>query len=790
MSEPNPIQIAPPPRLSWQDRTIAGFGHVMAWCQDLPVGLRHLSALILFGLGFTLARFGGAQVADAPMLALLPGIMVATLLFGAAAYPMAVLSVVASRVVLSPEPLTWSGPGTRNAVAAVLLLLAGITATLALIAELRRRPGRFQIAPGASEEGRRGSRNAQARRLADAVENAAFGIAIADPVTDRIRFANRAYAVLRGVRLADLMGRPVIQAYAPAEIARVPIMVESADRTGHVEFDTEYRRPDGSTVPVHKGITSVRDAAGTIRYRLIYATDSSARRRVEEAGRDSEARFRATFEQAAVGIAHLDLGGRVLRANDRYCEITGYRREDLIRRRAQDLVVPADRDRGRGQWEALLEGKAERHGTDRRQIQASGAQLWVRATTSLVRDESGGRAYLMQVLVDISEQKRGESVIQHASKMDALGNLAGGIAHDFNNMLGVVSGNLELLAAIRPEDAELQTLAHEAIEAVLRGADLTRRLLGFSRRQPLNPTAVDINALLRNVAQLLQRSLRDDIVITLDLASGIWRVLADPGQIEAAVTNLATNARDAMPGGGRLRIGTFNHRVAEDEAEGSPDVQAGDYVVIEVTDSGSGILPEVLPHVFEPFFTTKPPGAGTGLGLAMVFGFVRQSEGHVRVESTLGEGTSFRLFLPRALGGESRAVTAELDTTPPRGSETILLAEDNAQLRGIMIQQLTGLGYIVIEASDGPAALRIVEQRVEDGQMLDLLLTDVTMPGGMNGIDLAEAARARMRGLRVLIASANADEMPGEGTPLAYPVLHKPFRGMELARAVRDALGR
>ncbi len=788
MPEPRPFPVETLPRQTWRAQAVAGFAQVMQRCQDQPAALRHLAALALFAASFLLARHGGAHVEEAPLLALMPGLMVATLLFGAAAYPMALLSVIACRVVLTTEPLAWSGPGTRNAIATVALLLVGIAVVQALIAELRRRPGRFHLAAAQTEERGRLASGSQARRLADAVENAAFGIAIADPVTDRIRFANRAYALLRGVALRELIGKPAIQAYAAAEVPRVPIMMESADRTGHVEFDTEYLRPDGSTVPVRKGITAVRDSAGTIRYRLIYATDASSRRRAEEAGRESEARFRATFEQAAVGIAHLDLAGRILRANDRYCEITGHRREDLTRRHAQDLVLPADRDRGRSQWEALLEGRAERHGVERRQIQAGGSQLWVRATTSLVRDEAGKRAYLMQVLVDISEQKRGESALQHANKMDALGNLAGGIAHDFINMLGVVSGNLELLAAIRPDDAELQSLAQEAIGAVLRGADLTRRLLGFSRRQPLNPRPVDINALLGSVAQLLQRSLRDDIAITLDLAEMAWPVLADPGQIEAAVTNLATNARDAMPSGGRLRIATENQSVSEAEAEASPDALPGDYVVIEVADTGNGIPAEVLPHIFEPFFTTKPPGAGTGLGLAMVFGFVRRSEGHVRVISVPGEGTTFRLFLPRAPGNDRQAAPAATEAAPPRGRETILVAEDNAQLRGIMVQQLGGLGYRVLEAADGPAALRIVESLLGDGRPLDLLLSDVTMPGGMTGFELARAARARLPGLRVLIASANADDLPDEAAP-AFPVLHKPFRGLELARAVRAALG-
>jgi CheY-like chemotaxis protein len=292
---------------------------------------------------------------------------------------------------------------------------------------------------------------------------------------------------------------------------------------------------------------------------------------------------------------------------------------------------------------------------------------------------------------------------------------------------------------------------------------------------------VDINALLRNVAQLLQRSLRADIEISLELEAGVWQVLADPGQIEAAVTNLAANARDAMPQGGRIRISTANQQVTAEQAEAAPDGPAGDYVVIGVADTGGGIPAEILPHVFEPFFTTKPPGEGTGLGLAMVFGFVRQSEGFVRLVTAPGEGTTFRLFLPRAKGVDSRALPAELADTPPRGSETVLVAEDNVQLRGIMAQQLIALGYQVLEAADGPAALRLLERAA-----VDLLITDVTMPGGMTGFDLAREARILLPGLPVLIASAQSEGVGGERLDL--PVLHKPFRAMELARAVREAL--
>ena len=765
-------------------RAGVGFGRAMGWAHARPAWQRHGAAALLVGATLGLYALLGAIPSSYPLLGFMPVLMLGALMLGDAAFTAAFLAFAAGYfVVAAPASAPASAPAPVGFAPALLLTLLAIAIVQALLRELRARPGPASVAALRESAAERRERDAQARRLADAVENAAFGIAIADPVTDRIRFANPAYAALRGASVRELLGKPAIQAYARSELPRIPVMMESSDRIGHVEFDTWYKRSDGTSFPVRNGITSVLNEKGAVRYRLIYAADASPRQRAEEAGRESEARFRATFEQAAVGIAHLDLGGRILRANDRFCAIAGFPRDELMRRRAQDLVVPDDLARGRASWDALLDGRTPHYSVDRRQLRANGSQVWVRATTSMVRDDAGQRLHLMLVLVDISELKTAEDALQHAQKMEAIGTLASGIAHDFNNMLGVVGGNLEIMMSLHEEDSEMKALAASAIDAVMRGADLTRRLLTFSRRQAVDPRALDINALLRNTGQLLRRSMRADIELDIDLPAGVWRILADPGQAEAAVTNLVGNARDAMQDGGRIHITTANRRITAEEAERSPDVPAGDYVVIEVADTGTGIAPEVLPHVFEPFFTTKPPGAGTGLGLAMVFGFARQSDGYVRVASRLGEGTRFQLLLPRAIGADSRSIPVELDTTPPRGSETILLVEDNAELRGIVSRQLGDLGYRVLEAEDGPAAVKLLARAA-----VDLLMTDMMMPGGMNGLELAKLARDIAPGLPILLASAHADAMGG-GEAADYPLLPKPFRALELARAVRAALG-
>lgn len=409
-----------------------------------------------------------------------------------------------------------------------------------------------------------------------------------------------------------------------------------------------------------------------------------------------------------------------------------------------------------------------------------------------VFDETGQPRYLVAMSNDITEQKLAaealkemEDTLRQALKMEAIGNLTGGLAHDFNNLLSVVIGNLDLLREELTKGSGPDELANEALTAALRGAELTRRLLAFARRQPLQPKVIDVNDLIDGVSKLLARTLGTNIEIEFRPMQGVWPVTADPVQLEACLVNLAANARDAMPHGGSLVIATGNRRLDEDYVGLQPGLAAGDYALIEVTDTGNGMPREVLDKIFEPFFTTKSEGKGTGLGLSMVFGFMKQSNGHINVYSEPDVGTTFRLYLPRA--------ASEVDRTGANGqanfalgsAETILAVEDNPRLRALVVRQLTQLGYRCLEAEDGPSALKVLE-----ANNVDLLFTDVIMPGGMSGYDLGRIARTRWPRIRVLLTSGFPEEkINGNGQPpWNMRLLLKPYRKEDLALTLREVL--
>jgi signal transduction histidine kinase/CheY-like chemotaxis protein len=383
---------------------------------------------------------------------------------------------------------------------------------------------------------------------------------------------------------------------------------------------------------------------------------------------------------------------------------------------------------------------------------------------------------------EITEREQTEARLVQAQKMEAIGNLTGGMAHDFNNLLGVIIGNLDILLETRKDDPEVNELGREAVDAAVRGADLTRRLLAFARRQPLQPHRVDLNELVGGMIKLLSRLLGEDIEVSLDPAADIWPVVVDPAQLEASFTNLATNARDAMPRGGKLMIVTANRHLDADYAAMHPDVVPGDYAMIQVTDTGTGMTQETVAQIFEPFFTTKELGRGTGLGLSMVYGFMRQSGGHINVYSELGLGTSFRLYLPRAEAGAEASVVADEDELPPGRGERVLVVEDDAGMRRVVTRQLTEFGYRVIEAEDAAAALVLLET-----EGVDLLFSDIVLRGPLSGLELARRAKQKWPELRVVLTSG----FPGktaDGIDAVGRLLVKPYRKLDLAHAIYDGL--
>ncbi len=379
-----------------------------------------------------------------------------------------------------------------------------------------------------------------------------------------------------------------------------------------------------------------------------------------------------------------------------------------------------------------------------------------------------------------------EEKLHQAQKMESIGNLTGGMAHDFNNMLGVIIGNLDLVRPLVAQNREAAELIADATDAAVRGADLTRRLLAFARRQRLQPQRLQLNDLVAGMVKLLRRTLGETIEISLDLAPDVWPVVADPAQLEASFVNLATNARDAMPAGGRLMIATGNRHLDADYAASHPEMTPGDYAMVEVGDTGGGMPAEVMDRIFEPFYTTKERGHGTGLGLSMVFGFLKQSGGHINVYSELGSGTTFRLYLPRAATSESEVTQPSIDM-PSRGAGEIVLAvEDNVALRRVVVRQLKELGYRVIEADSAAAALAILAN-----QTVDALFTDIVMPGGTDGFELARQAIGRWPAIKVIFTSGYSEAKMTDtlgARAASVRLLSKPYRRQDLARLLREVL--
>ena len=384
-----------------------------------------------------------------------------------------------------------------------------------------------------------------------------------------------------------------------------------------------------------------------------------------------------------------------------------------------------------------------------------------------------------------TEQRHLEEQLHQAQRMESVGQLTGGIAHDFNNLLTVILGNAELLTESLEDSKELEPIARNIGDAAMRGAELTRRLLAFARRQPLAPEPTDVDRLVRDLEDLLRRALGEQCEIEISHGAGLWPAMIDSSQFESALMNLAINARDAMPDGGRLTIEAANVRIDDEYSRQHSDVEPGQYVLVAVSDTGIGIPEDSLDRVFEPFFTTKEKGRGTGLGLSMVYGFIKQSRGHIRIYSEIGEGTTIRLYLPRA----SRTATAPRPPEPRTGvgrGEAVLVVEDEPSVREFAESILSQYGYRVTSAACGRDALELLEQ----GLACDLLFTDVVMPGGMNGRELAAAAADLRPDLKVLYTSGYTENAIVHQGRLDHGVqlLSKPYRRDELARRVRQVL--
>jgi len=419
----------------------------------------------------------------------------------------------------------------------------------------------------------------------------------------------------------------------------------------------------------------------------------------------------------------------------------------------------------------------------------NGAERWIAMRGKTYYDGAGRPRTMAGVVMDTTERRGLEEQLAQAQKMEAIGQLTGGVAHDFNNLLTVVVGNLDMIVR-QPENAQrVQRLATSGLMAAKRGAEVTEKLLAFSRRQVVRPETVNPNRLLRDFKSLLQRAVGETIEVELDLDAALHPVRLDPGQFESAILNLAVNARDAMPEGGRLTLKTCNAALTPDDLAAMPELAPGEYILVFVLDTGTGMDARTLTRVFEPFFTTKDVGKGTGLGLSQVYGFAKQAGGHVRIESGLGQGTTVKLYLPRSVerASEARGDSQQIPLRRAENGETILVVEDEPAVLEMAVESLSELGYRTLTATNGLAAL----ERLRGRERVDILFSDVVMPGGMNGVQLSVEARRLRPDLRVLLASGYVGAGIGEGQlPDDVPLLAKPYQRQDLADKLRIVLAR
>ena len=496
----------------------------------------------------------------------------------------------------------------------------------------------------------------------------------------------------------------------------------------------------------------------------------------QRAMRDSVARLTAIVETAVDGVILFDEQDRILLFNPACERLFGYKADEVMGQDARMLMPGAGAGSGSRTKHFATGGEAVG-------LHKDGSTFPMDLSVGKARQD--GELIFVGIIHDLSARKLTEQQLQQAQKMETVGQLSGGIAHDFNNLLTVIIGNAEHLGEQLKARPDLKRFADDICQSGERGAELTQRLLAFSRRQLLQPQMIDCRGLLDSMFKLLKRTLREDIEIRTSSGSGTIMAFADRAQLESAVLNLALNAQDAMPSGGHLTLSTELTAIDDDYRVLHPEVASGSYAMISVTDDGEGMTPEVIARAFEPFFTTKEVGKGSGLGLSMVYGFARQSDGHVSIYSETGLGTTVRIYLPRAAAGQSQADLAEGEDAAPRGYETILIAEDDPFVRSSVIRRVEALGYRVVAAINGKEALQ--QLRTDPG--IDMLFTDIVMPGGMSGWELADQARRIRPGLPVLFTSGYALEtLVEQGRAHAQSiVLTKPYRKSELAQRLRDA---
>jgi len=605
------------------------------------------------------------------------------------------------------------------------------------------------------------------------------------------------FSVDRDLNITSWNGSAVrIYGYTPDEIKGQPISVlipvgrgDETSAIGQklfggeslVHYEFEHLRKDGARLQVSLTLSPIKDAAGVIAGVSIISRDITERKRADE----ERGRLITAIEQSAEVVIITNTKGEIEYVNPSFTRITGHRREDVIGLNA-NVQGSGKQDQAYYQqmWATILRGDIW-HGeiVNRRK---DGTLYTEEMNIAPVRDAQGAITHFIANKRDVTERKRIEDQFRQAQKMEAVGRLAGGIAHDFNNLLTVINGysemGLEQLTADDPLRHSLEQI-HKAGE---RAVSLTRQLLAFSRQQTLAPRVLDLNAVVAGVETMLRRLVGEDIELTTVRDGALGHVKADPGQIEQVLMNLSVNARDAMPGAGKLSIETANVDFDDTHAKRHVAITPGRYVMLAVSDTGIGMDAETQSHIFEPFFTTKAKDKGTGLGLAMVYGFVKQAGGHIWVYSEPGQGTTVKIYLPRVADAVEPLPSVRTPVRTAAGSETVLLVEDDEAVRALASGILQQCGYKVLESTSPEDALQICERHEET---IHLLLTDVVMPR-ISGPKTAQRMGALRPGMKVLYISGYTDDSAVRAGVVEGDAafLQKPFTGTSLARAVREVL--
>lgn len=546
-------------------------------------------------------------------------------------------------------------------------------------------------------------------------------------------------------------------------------------------LEHRFLHADGEYRWLRRHVHQIRDESGQVVEYIGCAFEITDLKQAEE-------RLENFLEGAPDAVVTVDEEGLMIMANYQATQLFGYEQSEMVGQRIGTLVPQQLRKKQREELMCYLEEQSIRPMKMNMEfscIRKDGTEVPVEITLSHL--EAKGQKLMAAAFRDISDRKKVEAQLQQAQKMEAVGQLTGGIAHDFNNLLTIVIGNLQLIEMTSSLDDSSQRTVQSALEAALRGAELTKRLLAFSRQQLLAPKITDLNELVAGIQTLIRRTLGASVTLETHQAENLWPTRVDPSQVENSLINLAINARDAMPSGGTVSIETSNITLDDTYAAHNSDVTPGEYVLVAVSDNGMGIPKDKLAKVFDPFFSTKEVGKGSGLGLSMVYGFAKQSGGHIKIYSEEGHGTTVKLYLPRSQPAYEELAQPTISVKAiDGGDELILLVEDEPAVREIAATLLTGLGYCVHQAESGPAALA----RLDELAHVDLLFTDIVMPGGMTGVELADQVRQRYPKLKVLYTSGYTESKVFDDGLLRPDdlMLSKPYLTEKLAQTVRDAL--